>query len=217
MIIFSLDWWKSTLWIQQLAALLTIIAIPYAFLKLVIYKAKHKIFFSPAETYHERLLSGYPGNPKSYWLQLMVKNEGFEMSRNAEAYLTEVWKKNSKNPFQKLDGFLSPVKLKWSHEADIFPIDILPRKSRRLDVCYIYQDNNILHIVAKGHPSGSIQNELPPGEYIFVIEIVSESKLVPARFLFQVTWDGQWRTLVGKKYVESFKMYKEPVKSFTIY
>ena len=82
---------EKTNWFQQIASILTIIAIPYAFLKLVVYKAKHKITFETKETYHEAKLIDYPSQPQSFWLHLMVENKGYEMSRNVEAYISEIW------------------------------------------------------------------------------------------------------------------------------
>lgn len=206
---------EYTRWFQQIAAVLTIVGIPYAFLKLVIYKARHKIYFDARETYHEVKLVDYENQPQSFWLHLMVKNNGFEISKKAEAYVSEIWILENKR-YKKLQGFNSPVKLKWAHEADIYPIDILPKEKRRLDICFICKNEEILHIMARGFPSGSIKNMLEPNAYLFVVKVVSDNSLMPAEFILQVTWDGEWRTLKGDKYVKSFRVYKNPVKSFSI-
>lgn len=208
---------KSTPWLQQIAAIVTIVGIPYAIFKLTVFKAKHKILFLPKETYHEAMLTDRPDTPQSLWLQLMVKNKGFEISRNAEAHLVEIWTRSPKKSFQKLSEFRAPVQLKWSHEGRISPIDILPRESRRLDVCFICQGEKILNLMAEGFPSGTIKNKIPPGNYIFIIKVISKNKPAPTDFLFEVYWDGKWKTLKGKKYVRGFKMFKKPVKSFSRY
>lgn len=215
--LLSIDFWRSTLWFQQIAAILTIVGIPYAFVRLVIYKARHKIFFRPEETYHEVTLLDHPRKPLSYWLQLMVRNKGFEISKNAEAYISEIWKKDKETLFQKVREFRAPVKLKWSHEGAISPIDILPRHSRRLDVCFICDGENILHLMSEGFPSGTIKNELDAGNYVFEIMIVSENSLRPSRFLFSVEWDGGWKTIKGDSHVKSFKLAEELTRSFILY
>ena len=207
---------EKTQWLEQIAALLTIVAIPYAFLRLVIYKAKHKIKFQPDETYHEVIVADHPQRPLSLWLQLMVRNSGFEVSKNAEAYIANVWN-IEKDLVVKLSAFRAPVKLKWSHEGKIAPVDILPRSSRRLDVCFICQNEEILHLMAEGFPSGTIKNELPPSEYVFEIVVVSDNSLRPARFLFRIIWDGVWKNLTGQNYVKNFHLAKAPTKSFVLY
>jgi|GEM_PF-1067435 len=207
---------ENTRWFGQIAAIITIVALPYAFIKLFAYKAKHKIYFDPKETYHERKLCDHEGQPQSFWVHLMVKNKGFELSKKAEAYISEIWKKENNN-YKKLSDFNSPIKLKWAHEAKIEPIDIFPREKRRLDVCYICQDQKNLYLVAYGFPSGSIKNIIGFGDYLFVIKVVSENSLTPAQFILRVEWDGEWRTITGGKYVKSFRLYKSPVKSFSLY
>ncbi len=211
-----LQFLENTNWFQQVAAILTIIGIPYAFLKLVFYKAKHKIFFDPKETYHERELVNHPKRLQSFWLHLMVKNKGYEISKNTEAYLSDIWIE-VENKYQKLEGFNSPVKLKWAHEEDIYPINIFPKEKRRLDICYICETESILYLMVKGFPSGSIKNILEAGKYLFVIKVASENSLKPAEFIFQVFTDGSWRNLSGNKYIRSFKLYKKPVKTFHVY
>lgn len=214
--LLTLEFWETTPWIQQIAALFTIFAIPYVLIRYFTYRAKHKISFIPAETYHEVKLINHYNQPQSLWLQLMVKNRGLELSKKVEAYLSEIWKKD-KGGYARIREFRAPVKLKWAHEADIFPIDILPKESRRLDVCYVCEGENVLYLMAKGFPSGSIKNELPQGNYVFVITVVADNSLFPSSFLFEVEWSGQWKDLVGKKYVESFRMTKSPAKSFRWY
>lgn len=211
------NFFKTNPWFQQVAALLTIIGIPIFLLKLFFYKARHKVFFDPKETYHERKSIDHEGQPQSFWLHLMVKNKGYEMSKNAEAYLSEIWVRQKNGFYKKFEEFRSPVKLKWAHEADIYPIDILPKEKRRLDVCYICQNENILRLVAKGFPSGTIKNILAPNDYLFFLKVVSENSLTPALFVFNVIWDGQWRTLKGNKYMKNFKIYRKPIKSFFVY
>jgi hypothetical protein len=208
---------KTSPWFPQLAAILTIIGIPTLLLKLIFYKAKHKIFFDPKETYHEVKLVDHPGQPQSFWLHLMVENRGYEISKNAEAYLSEIWVKDKTDLFKKLEEFRAPVKLKWAHEADIHPIDILPKEKRRLDVCYICQNENILYLMARGFPSGTLKNAIPIGNYLFFIKVVSENSLTPSTFIFNVTWNGQWKTLNGSEYIRNFRIYKAPIKSFSIY
>jgi hypothetical protein len=202
---------------QQVAAILTIIGIPIFILKLFVYKARHKIFFDPKETYHEVKIVNHNGQPQSFWLHLMVKNKGYEISKNAEAYLSEIWIKQENNSYKKFEDFKSPVKLKWAHEASIYPIDILPKEKRRLDVCYICQNEKILYIMAEWFPSGTVKNKLLPGDYLFFITVVSDSALIPSNFVFNIVWDGQWRTLKGNKYVNNFKIYRKPIKSFFHY
>lgn len=207
---------KTTPWLQQIAAIVTIIGIPFVIIKLFFYKARHKIYFKPDETYDKVRLVDIPGAPWSIWLHLHVKNNGYEISKNAEGYLCEIWVKKSNN-YQKLHEFKAPVKLKWAHEKDIQPIDILPKETRRLDICYIYENNNMLYIEAEGFPSGTIKNQIPPGDYLFVIKAVSENSLIPSEFIFNISWDGQWGTIKGKKYVRSFKIYQKPLKPFFRY
>jgi hypothetical protein len=208
---------ENTKWFGQIASIITILTLPCVFVKLIIYKAKHKIYFDPKETYHERQLSNCEGQPQSVWLHLMVKNKGFELSKKAEAYISEIWEKENNN-YKKLSDFNSPVKLKWAHEAKIEPVDIFPREKRRLDVCYICQNQKKLHLAAYGgFPSGSIKNIIDFGDYLFVIKVVSENSLTPAQFILRVEWDGEWKTITGEKYVKSFRSYKNPVKSFSLY
>jgi len=208
-----IDSLKTSLWPQQIAAFLTIIGIPIFLLKFVFYKARHKIYFDAKETYHEVKLLDHPNQPQSFWLHLMVKNNGYELSKNTEAYLSEIWIRD--NYYIKIEDFRAPVKLKWAHEEDIYPIDILPKEKRRLDICYICENEKILHLMSKGFPSGSIKNKLIPGDYVFIIKVVSENSLTPAEFYFKVEWDGTWRNIKGSKYVKSFSLYDGgPLKSF---
>lgn len=215
--LLDLDLWKSTPWLQQIASLFTIIAIPYAFFRYVFYKTKLKISFQPKETYHEVILISHPKQPQSFWLQLMIKNNGFEVAKKSEAYLSQIWRKEQKNNYKKLEEFRAPVKLKWAHEAQIFPIDILPKSIRRLDVCYICQGEQILYLMTEGFAGGTIKNQISYGSYVFEIIALSENGIKPSRFLFEVTWDGQWRTLLGDSYVKSFKLARYPTKSFRRY
>lgn len=199
--------------VQQWAAILTIVGIPTIFFKILFYKAKHKISFEPKETYHEATLVDQPGTPQSFWIQLMVKNKGYEVSKNSEAYLSDVWLREN-GRYKRVNEFRAPVKLKWSHEEDIFPINILPRERRRLDVCYICEGQDILHIMAKGFPSGTIKNTLKPADYLFIIKTISDNSLSPAEFILNVNWNGEWKNLKGQKYVKSFQIYEYPVRSF---
>lgn len=212
-----LNFLETSPWFQQLAAILIIIGIPIALLKLIIYKARHKIFFRPKETYQEVKLLDYPNKPQSLWLHLMVKNKGYEISKNAEAYLSEIWFKKNDTSYKKLDIFRAPVKLKWAHEEDIYPIDILPRETRRLDICFICKNIKILYLEAKGFPSGTVKNTLIPADYLFIIKVASKNSLYPAKFILNVVWDGRWRTIRGDKYVKTFKIFKKPVRSFSVY
>ncbi|MDO8471182.1 MAG: hypothetical protein Q7S49_01050 [bacterium] len=214
-IISNLSLIESTPWLQQIAALLTIIAIPYAILRFVIYKAKLKTSFKENETYHEVKVIDHYNQPQSLWLHLMVRNKGFELAKKTQAYLSQVWIKDK--TYKKLDDFRSPVKLKWSHEADMSTIDILPRHSRRLDICYICEGDNILYLVTTEHPSGTIQRRLNPGKYVFDIVVVSDNSFRPSRFLFHVNWGGKWKTIKGDSYVRSFRYVKNPARSFTLY
>jgi len=211
-----IEFLKTSPWFQQVAAILTIIGIPYAFLKLVVYKARHKIFFKSDETYDQVTLVDFPNNPLSIWLHLMVKNKGYEISKDAVAYLSEIWIKNN-NFYEKLSAFKAPVKLKWAHEKNIHPIDILPKETRRLDVCFVCQNQSILYLEAEGFPSGTIKNTLPPGDHLFIIKVISKNSLIPAKFIFNVVWNGQWGTLRGKKYLKNFRIYKRLLRSFSKY
>jgi len=71
--------------------------------------------------------------------------------------------------------------------------------------------------MTQGFPSGSIKNAIEPNDYLFLVKVVGENSLTPVEFIFQVSWNGEWKTLSGNKYVKSFKIYKKPVKSFSIY
>jgi len=206
----------SNLWVQQAADIVTIIGIPYAILILTFYRAKLKTYFRTNETYHEVMALDHYNQPQSIWLQLMVKNNGFELAKQTQAYLSQVWSKSDKK-YEKLKNFNAPVKLKWSHETNISPIDILPWHSRRLDVCYICEGETILYLVTNEHPSGSVQKRLNPGEYIFDILVVGDNCFKPSRFLFKVFWDGKWKTISGKSFVRSFRYASKPAKSFTLY
>lgn len=217
--LFSVDLWNSLSWLQTISASLTIIAIPYAILYSILrlfYKVRHKTAFIISETYHQVVLVDHPGQPQSFWVQVMVKNLGFEVSRGAETYLSEIWKEE-KGRFSTLKDFKAPVKLKWSHEADIYPIDILPRESRRLDVCFTCEGEQTLYLMAKGFPSGSIKNTLDVGNYIFILTTVSQNAIFPERFLLSVKWDGAWRSLEAQGFVKSFRCSPPPTKSFRLY
>jgi len=214
-----LDFLEKTPWFQQLASIFAIIGAPS--IVSIVLKTRHKIFFEPKETYHERRLVDRADRPRSFWLHLMVKNKGYKTSKSAEGYISEIWiKKENKiwaNTYSKLEEFMSPVKLKWAHELEIHPIDILPKQPRRLDVCFIVQNEPILHLVAKGFASGTIKNKLAPGNYIFMIKVVSDNSLRPTTFPFSVIWDGKWKTLQGNKYIKNFRFYGNPIKSFSRY
>ena len=208
-----LEFFYVSLGFQQLAAILTVIGIPIIFFKLFFWRARHEIYFDPKETYHEVILVDRTNKPLSYWLQLMVKNNGYEISKNVEAYLPKILiKKDSK--FQKLEEFRAPVKLKWSHEKGIFPIDILPKESRRLDICFICKSDPILYLMAESFPSGTIKNELPIGDYVFIIKVVSENSLTPATFNFHVVWNGRWKELKGddEYQIKNFRIYNKKIK-----
>jgi hypothetical protein len=194
--------WEFT---KLLSPFLTVISWLLSLLKLT----RHEILFQPKETYHHVRITNRHGEPQSIWLHLMVKNKGYVISRDAEASLTEIWKIKEGFSIKKLDEFKAPVKLKWAHEKYIQPIDILPNKSRRLDVCYIYENGKLMHLEAESFPSGTIKNELPPDNYVFLISVISKNCLRPAKFYFNVSWDGRWGTLKGKDYNSIFKDYKK--------
>lgn len=176
-------------------------------IKFIFFRPHLKLRFIPEETYHERLEVGR--QKQSLWMHLMCFNNGFIEARNLKGYITKIYEFNeSTASCTRNNNFLNQIGLKWAHENDYLPKNILRRSNKRLDVCFIYEDLPTLYFSTKYYPSGT-QLALAPGSYVFEI-VVMGSNTAPAKYYLHVEWQGTWKNLKqAKPLLKNFKVYKD--------
>ena len=191
--------------LDAISAIIVIIGLPVIFIKWLIsipYKVAIKIYFDPKETYHQ--LPEMRSRKDSFWLHLIVKNKSsFTDIKNAQGFVSSVWglQDNKKYIYT---SFRSQIKLKWAHENDFGPRDIIRGHKRRLDVCFALENDENIYFATEFYPSGT-QRFLPPGEYIFLINITAENLPHSESYLLQVTWNGKYTDLRAKPYRKNIK------------
>lgn len=204
--------------LQKAEAVLVILGIPLAVIKWIFFRPRLALKFIPSETYHNIIT--VPQNKRSLWLHLMCFNNGFVEAKDAKAYITKVYEFNkATRECIENKNFRSQIALKWAHEPDYLPKNILPRSKRRLDVCYALANDTTLLFSTEYYPSGS-QRALPPGNYIFEVIVTGSNVDWPARYYFHVDWDGIWEHLKFHKVeLKDFKIYKASpaIQSFKLY
>jgi hypothetical protein len=202
--------------LQQLESLVVIFGVPAALIGWFFNRLELK--FVPKETYHEVLEVGR--QKMSLWLHLVCKNNGWAEAKQTSGFLTKVYNLDSETNNYILDeSFRSQIILKWAHEDNYNPYNILPRNKRRLDVCYIYEDDESdLFFSTPYYPSGTAR-KLNPGRFLLEIVVTGENVKIPAQYLLGVFWDGKWKGLKGERLsLKSFKIYRSlPIKSFKVY
>lgn len=203
---------KNATWLQQIEALFIVIGVPISLFKL--FFPRLRIYFDVKETYHERVLVDVSGTPKSYWIHVMVKNRAFGESKKAMGYLQEVWIKNDK--YVLLKDFNVALPLKWSHERLVEPKNILPKRTKRMDLGHIRDNDKRFFIETEHFPSGTART-LTPGNYLFVVIATADNTIFPHTEILKVGWDGIWKNLSCEYFVKNFRFYTKPVKSFKLY
>jgi len=184
---------KEATWLQQIESLFVIAGLPALFIKWFFYRPRLKLKFDPKETYHEVFEVGRKKN--SLWLHLMCENNGFVEAKAVNGFLTKVYNFDTeKCSYKENHEFRSQIILKWAHEDDFSPRNILPRDKRRLDVCFIYEDDSQLYFSTKYYPSGTAKT-LPPGKYLLEIVVTGDNINHPAKYKLCILWSGEWKGL----------------------
>ena len=71
--------------------------------------------------------------------------------------------------FDDSSGYINIIRLKWSHEKDYSPKDI-DEIAKRLDVCYVFKGEDLVHFFTEKYPSGN-QTDFPPGTYLVTVRV----------------------------------------------
>ncbi len=187
-------------WLQAVSAIVVIGGLPVIFIGWIIsilYKVGVKIYFDPKETYHQ--LPEVNSGRDSFWLHVMVKNKSsFTDIKNAQGFVSSVWGiQNGKKYIYS--SFRSQIKLKWAHEKDFNPKDIIKRYKKRLDVCFALDGDKNLYFSTEYYPSGT-QRFLPPGEYVFLINLTADNLPHSKSYLLHVFWNGEYTKLKAEPY-----------------
>ena len=197
---------KDATWLQQVEAMFVIAGLPILIVKWFFSQPKLKLKFDSKETYLEALEVGRGKN--SLWLHLICSNNGFVEAKRTNGFLIKVYNFDpEKHCYKENNDFKSQIILKWAHEENHDPRNILPRNKRRLDVCFIYEGDSQLYFATKYYPSGTAKT-LPPGQYLLDIVVTGDNISYPTRYKLPVLWDGTWRGL---------KVFRPPIKSFKLY
>ena len=192
------DFLTSSTWLQQLEAILVILGIPIAAIRLFFYRPRHKIYFKAKErdAYQEVIVTNIPGKPWSYWIHGFVKNKGFGESKKAQCFLVKVWKKTEIGEFKILEDFKNAVPLKWAHEARVEAINMLPRLTRKVDIGSVKENDNIFYVETEPvGPSGTNRGIFGPGEYLMKIVVTSENAIFPDTLILEIKWSGVYREI----------------------
>jgi len=188
---------NNAYWLQFVEAIVVIVGLPIVFFRWLFYKPRVKLYFDPRETYYQ--LPAVDLGKDSFWLHLMVKNKSlFTDIKNAQGFISSVWEiRNNKKGMLPL--FRSQIKLRWAHEIDNKPKDIIGRRKRRLDICYALEGDKTLYLATKLYPSGT-QRTLPPGEYIFLVNLTTENLSRSVKYFLRVSWNGKYTELRATTY-----------------
>jgi len=182
---------KDATWLQQVESLFVIAGLPTLVIKWIFYRPRLKLKFDPKETYHEAFEVGRKKN--SLWLHLMCENNGFVEAKAVNGFLTKVYNFDpERHCYKENNEFRSQLILKWAHEDDFSPRNILPRDKRRLDVCFIYQDDSQLYFSTKYYPSGTAKT-LPRGKYKLEVIVTGDNINHPAKYNMCILWNGMWK------------------------
>lgn len=187
-------------WLQAVEAIVVIVGLPVVFFRWLFalpYKPRVKLYFDPKETYYQ--LPAVDLGKDSFWLHLMVKNKSpFADIKNTQGFISSVWEiRNNKKGILPL--FRSQIKLHWAHEIDNKPKDIIGGRKRRLDICYALEGDKTLYLATTLYPSGT-QRVLPPGEYIFLVNLTAENLSHSVNYLLRVSWNGKYTELRATTY-----------------
>lgn len=187
-------------WLQAVEAIVVIAGLPIIFFRWLFalpYKPRVKLYFDPRETYYQ--LPAIDLGKDSFWLHLMVKNKSlFTDIKNAQGFISSVWEiRNNKKGMLPL--FRSQIKLRWAHEIDNKPKDIIGGRKRRLDICYALEGDKTLYLATTLYPSGT-QRTVSPGEYIFLVNLTAENLSRSVNYLLRVSWNGKYTELRATPY-----------------
>jgi len=192
-------------WLEAISAIVVIAGVPIILIRLIFslpYKIRIKLYFDSKETYHQ--LPEVNSGRDSFWLHLMAKNKSsFTDVKNAQGFVSSVWRIQDSKKYI-YTSFRSQIKLKWAHENDFEPKDIIRGYKRRLDVCFALENNENLYFVTEFYPSGT-QRFLPPGDYIFLINLTAENLPRSESYLLRVIWNGKYTELRAKPYKKNIK------------
>lgn len=149
------------------------------------------VYFDPNETYHRRVVTDQNNTP-GFFCHVMVKNEGKDIARNCRGRIINIQMEDNSGNFVKHSMFLAPMILKWAHEGDFDPRDIVADLPRRLDLCVGLQNQpNNLFFFTINKPDGN-QTVYPPGKYRITIRLDSDNaSTVDQHFIidFKGGWD----------------------------
>jgi len=154
-------------------------------------RARLKIYFDPAETYHVRHVVDH-NNQLGRFCHFMVRNEGKEIARQCRVRLMAVSALTPDGPVPAA-GFVAPRTLKWAHEPDWDPRDIEPDVPRRADLCYTVDGIPVLIFFTPPQPSG-VQTIFPAGGYRVRVRVDSENG-GRDEATYDIAFDGTWQTV----------------------
>jgi hypothetical protein len=154
-------------------------------------RARLRIYFDPAETYHVRRVVDY-NNQLGRFCHFMVRNEGKEIARQCRVRLMAVGTLTPQGPVP-VEDFVAPRTLKWAHEPDWDPRDIEPDVRRRADLCYAVDGTPLLIFFTTPMPSG-VRTIFPPGTYRVRVRVDSENA-ERDEATYDIAFDGTWQTV----------------------
>lgn len=189
----------NSILLQTISAVVVILGLPAIFFRWI-RKPKIKLYFDSKETYHNVLAVDI--QKYTLWIHIMARNKSLTDIKNAQGFVSSVWEiKNREKHILPL--FRNQIKIKWAHENDYNPRDILRKSKKRLDVCYSVDGDNILYLSTQRHPSGT-QMSLNIGEYIFLINLIAEN--APSKsYLLHIIWNGNYSELKAYPYKKTIK------------
>ncbi len=146
------------------------------------------------------------------FVHLIISNQGRTTAHEVVGYVTNVEKVPDRKEklaegyfadvtlssyFEKVGGFRNQVQLKWSHEPlgegykpkTVMP-DRLGGRPRRLDLCYIFLDEEEFHLFTEHGPRGQ-RLQFDPGIYRLTVLVTWErGRRRDKKFI--IYWDGDW-------------------------
>lgn len=155
-------------------------------------KPSLEIYYDEKETYLKARDLAFQGIVANFG-HVMVRNKGRTIAKNCIGKLKsiELYKDNK---FQAVPEYKSAMDLKWAHEEDIYPKDIDPNDSIRLDLCYAHDGLDIIHFFTKKYPNGS-QTDFPPGLYKVRIRVNCDNAKSVEKYFTVLLKPGDFNSL----------------------
>ncbi len=168
-----------------------------------------EIYFDEKETYH--ICEHNKIKKLGIFVQVMVKNSGQIDAKKCTAELMNVEKQNIDGNFYRVESFLGPVSLKWSHVEDYTDRDIDCKYPRKLDILFTIKNDDKFYIYTKEFSSG-VKTIFSPGIYKIEIRVSADNIEKSTYGEFIIYWDGNWENIRMDQYSrikESLLLKKE--------